>query len=961
VNAGKQAASPLWVVVWKLLRLQIAISIRSFRHARLRQKVGTIALGLVFLVLLSGLVLASSSSKADRVPTPTSASGSAECTAPVPSSGIQGALTVDGGPLPSSAADGVVLPYTNAVSYQVVQLPSGAIVSTGCAGAQGNVTTGTGGAFSFEPSLPALQCTSPDGVGECTVYEGTYLPIGIDLAGTPPAGYAISVAGTSTPIAISLVYELASVSITPGGPTVTTSVGAPTTFTAAAWASNGSATSLSPTFSWAVNGTGWSIVGSSTQRFVTMTAVEGASIAVLTVRADARAEGVGLAPVTATVDAVAVATEIETGATNRTLLDAGGTMQVDLTAVGAPGYPYSASIQPGLGLSEVTAPCSSRAATEGTVEVSCVANLTYPSAGTAQPTANVTNGFSSASWRFPDVTIDPPPDLYVQPSVPVGYAGSPVPLIVSAANGSGTPPYAQACLEPGNSSLACELTPGPAWSFSPVFPGPGSYAARAWAVDADGWNASVGFSIEVVAPLEVGPLQSDPANATAQSQVGLSADVSGGVLPLRYWWNSTDRPGSLLTGELAADGYLNATVVPATPGSLLVTLTVVDRLGTVGTRELLLTIGPAAAQRIVVAIPPPAGAITVGVPITLAWEALDATGGLDRAFDAAVELDVRGTAVAPEAWANASGVGPLSPLSGEGFGVPGSAWVAGALSVNLTLATAEGIMVGLSGSGVPDPVPPMNLTVEPDRLHVKLLSPTVVRPGDRANSTLWRTEDRFGNAVPGALLTVDLAFGGERTDEVVPSVALPGGGSGVWVNYTALTGASGEVSVVDAAGATVLGPLAVPAAPGAAPSGAIVEALAASVPIGAVGAAAFAVVRRRRRTRGSGENTEELQRLAEGRAKATELIGRAGALDLPELERCWGASPPPDLAEWLASLVADGTVRATVGEDGRPRFCLVGAPADGPRVTVDPEVLDRSLRRRSEALDPEGDPGDGSF
>jgi len=244
----------------------------------------------------------------------------------------------------------------------------------------------------------------------------------------------------------------------------------------------------------------------------------------------------------------------------------------------------------------------------------------------------------------------------------------------------------------------------------------------------------------------------------------------------------------------------------------------------------------------------------------------------------------------------------------------------------------------------------MNLSVGPDRDHLRLYAPGIANAGARSNATLWRAEDRFGNPVAGALVTIDLAFGGQRTDVVVAAIPLPGGGSGVWVNYSAPTTGPGTVTVLDAAGAVVLGPIAVPAAPRATPPDPTVEAVAAAVPIGTVGAATFAVVRRRRRAREVPTEEEELRHLAEGRARTVELISRAGAIDLAGLEAAWGSPAPPALADWLASLVADGTVRATVGPDGHPRFCLAHGPADGPRVTFDAELLDRSLRRRDEEL-----------
>ena len=44
--------SNLWFSVWKLLRLRVVIFTSGFRRARLRNKLGMIALGLVLLAVL---------------------------------------------------------------------------------------------------------------------------------------------------------------------------------------------------------------------------------------------------------------------------------------------------------------------------------------------------------------------------------------------------------------------------------------------------------------------------------------------------------------------------------------------------------------------------------------------------------------------------------------------------------------------------------------------------------------------------------------------------------------------------------------------------------------------------------------------------------------------------------------------------------------------------------------------
>lgn len=924
--------------------------------------VATTAYGAVPLVVAVGLLVAGSLAlgatgvrTAASVPSTGSATaGPTPCTVPLPSAGVRGKLTVDGGPLPSNASANRSLDYVYALAYRTVDEENLSSTSGGCLEVHARTTTEPNGSFAFVPPTWPTNCSTTGGSTFCTQYSGPYAPVDVVLTGGPPAGYAESVAGWFTSIVVALVYELSSVTITPGGPTVTTSTGAPTVLTAAAWAANGTPSTLPALFSWSVSGTGWSSTGPATGASVEVTAVAGASVATVTVRASASSNGTSLANVSATVNLVAVPTEMETGETNRTSLDAGGSVAVRLSALGAAGFAYTASVLPGLDLPPVAASCSSDPLGDGTVGVTCLTTVAYPSAGTAQPTANLSNGYSTASWTFPDLVVTPPPQLEVTPGQPAGYAGSPVTIIVSAADGSGAVPYARGCLAVPGSPAACDLSPGPTWTFAPTFPSAGVFPATAWAVDADGANASVSFPVQVAGPLSVGTVVPAGANATVGVPLTLRSEVVGGVPPLHYWWNSSASPGPIQDGDLAGDGPLNLAVVPTATGPLAVTLTVVDRLGTVAARQLLVSVGPAPAERVAGVTAPPSGPVTAGVPVALAWGAFDLSGAVDPTFAATAEIDLRSGSGPPLAWVNASGIGPLESLGDGAYGVPASAWVDGVLSVSVAAGTSGSLEVTLAGPSLPGSPAPMNLTVVPDREHLRLYAPEVGRAGARTNATFWRVQDRFGNAVPGALLTVGLAFGGIRDDTVVSAIAVPGGGSGVWINYSATMAGAGELTVEDAAGDVVLGPLPVPAAPAATSPYPAVDALATAVPIGAVGAAAFAVARRRRRARAIGPE-EELRAFAEGRARAVELIGRSGPLDLPGLEAAWEPSPPPPaLADWLASLVADGSVRATVGEDGRPRFCLATDPASTPKVTVDPEELDRSLRHRDRELRPEG-------
>ncbi|MGA7477222.1 MAG: hypothetical protein WBW47_08480, partial [Thermoplasmata archaeon] len=113
------------------------------------------------------------------------------------------------------------------------------------------------------------------------------------------------------------------------------------------------------------------------------------------------------------------------------------------------------------------------------------------------------------------------------------------------------------------------------------------------------------------------------------------------------------------------------------------------------------------------------------------------------------------------------------------------------------------------------------------------------------------------------------------------------------------------------------------------------------------------------RARPSPERTEaeeELRRLAEGRETVVDIVRRAGSLALPEIENAWEPPPaPPALADWVASLVTDGTLTVTLGEGGRARFAVAERLRREPKVTLDEDALERGLARRDAAVEDDHD------
>ncbi len=873
------------------------------------------------------------------------------CSVPLASPSASGSLAVDGGPLGPSAVGGVALRVDYTVIATVYYEPSGSRVSSMCAVWPVNTTTSADGAFSAPLSTPAPLCFS-NGPGPyyCVAYSAPYGPVTVAPAAAPPDGYAFSSRPSFTGVGLTptFVAELAYLGLTPPGTTLTISANAPTTISAAGFMANGSATNLSPTFRWALSGAGWSFVGNATGPSVTVEGASGAALGQLTASASAAAGTVVLRPPPVSVGLVAVRTAVATAGLDRTTLDTGVAEDLSVSGTGAGGYTYTATVAPGLGLSPIVVPCAAAAAPGGLSDISCAASFAYPVAGLAQPTVTLSNGYSAGTWAFPEVTVAPAPELLVTSSVRVGYAAEPLALALAVANGTGSAPYAEACLAPGFGAPLCDVGPGPAWSFAPTYPVPGNYAATGWAIDAAGANGSVSVPVTVVAPPSLTALRLAAANMTAGVPVGLFASYSGGSLPARLYWNVSGSAAPWATATVDADGNVSVVYLPSAAGVVGITLTVVDGLGTVVRSSALFSVGPVPAVRVAPSSGPAPGAAVDGTPLSVAWVALDPYGNPVPTFGGTAVLVVRDGSLEPRAYLNVSRLGPLPSLGNDTYFVPAFAWIGGVLNVTVVPLSNGTFTLELLGAALPNPVAPLSFVASPDTRNVRLYAPVYTSERDRSNATFWHVEDRFGNAVPGAVLTVLEQFGSESTASVVATSALAGGSSGVWVNFTAPGPGAGTVEVLDGAGVVVLGPVGVPAAPAPSATAPTVVAAVAAVPLGAAAVGVSAFVRRhRRRGRRDRSAEEELRSLAEGREKVVALL-RRGPRSLGELEAAWEPPPaPPGLADWLASLVADGTLGAAFGPDRVARFRI----ADGPgrlRVELDPGALEEALRRRAQ-------------
>jgi hypothetical protein len=848
---------------------------------------------------------------------------------------------------------GVNLSYSYSVESVTSLLSNGTRVAEECARVNGTVTTQAGGMFAFSVSAPGENCSYYPPFGEaCTTYTAPYDPIAVFVATATPVGYGLSSTSNGSVFSLAWVADLASVTVTPSGTPVVLSISAPTSFTATPWAANGTVSSLSPSFDWVLNGSGWSFTAPpGTGGSATLVAAPGATRGNLTVQAVATVGSNSFETSVLTVPLESLATSMTGGTVNLTAVDSGSPVGVSVTATGAEGYAYRAAVVPGLGLASFTVPCASRPDPPSAVTVRCSTTVSYPMPGTAEPSVSVSNGYSAANWTGPNVTVDPASALKLSPNAPVGYAGSPIPITVAVAPGTGVPPFEVACLRAAGAVSECQPTSGPSWTFRPTFPSPANYSATASVLDAAGVNRSVPLTVEVVAPLTLSSVTPSSSNVSAGTAVVLSSFVTGGRLPAEVWWNSSAPARPLASYPVDFDGPISFEYSPPTVGSLWVSLTVRDALGTVAeaNRTLSVVVGP--ATEVVAAGGTPASPVVVGTPVPLAWRALGAANEPDPGFAATAVLSISGVeGAAALAWANVSGIEALSSAPEGSFVVPPNAWVGGALHLTLTPFTAGTLTVTLGGPGVPGPVCTTSVVATDDPAHLRLFSPTVVLPGDRANHTFWRVADRFGNPVPGAYVVVQYLLPGMAIDQLVAVGPAPGGGTGVWVNYT-LPASGGTVDVLDSAGDLLLPPIRWTETSSAALPGLATVVLPIAATVGLMVGLTVVKTRRRGSALPVPDEEEAARELAEGRATLVELVRTAGTIRWDEIEDSWIPPPaPPELGEWLASLLADETLLGRTTPDGTVEYRLAPASPETPRVTVDAALVDRTVARREAAV-----------
>jgi hypothetical protein len=821
--------------------------------------------------------------------------------------------------------------------------PQNGTAMTSCAAINVTVTTGAAGGFTVQASIPASSCTRYS----CTNYSGPYGPWVVVRAPPPPAEFFVSSHVTSNSIRISFVADLASARLQPGANT-TVSANAPVSVRVVALAGDGSPARAPLTYGWSVSGQNWSVLsGGGASLTVRAGSASVASVAAW-VNSTNGSVSVHLAPLR--VKLAAVTTAVLSTARNLSAIDQGQAVTVTVLASGAPGYAYQARFSTA-GQNPSNGSCPDLSTESNLLYFRCSTSVTLTQPGLIRPSVDISNGFSNVTASIPAIRVNPYLAVQVSPAGVAGEVGSNLSVTIGPRSGTGTAPFGSTCLRLPTGSLFCHSTPGlfevPLGS---VFNG----TAEAWVLDSTGANASLAFPCVAVLPLVLGPL-SPPPPVPVGSFAHWKVNVSGGLRPAEFWWNSSAL-GPLKSGWLRGSGALELVYFPTHAGGETITLVVRDSVGAVVSRSVPLAVTPGPAIRLMGEGPGPVE-MTAGAPLTLTWRAVDATSSIVSSYASAVVMRISGNGVGGFQLSAPSGPG-LDPIAPGLFEVPPTAWAAGELELTLETPVASVAQLQLeaplpvSGEGSRG----IDVVVLPDLGALVLSSPVTHLLPSGANHTLWRIADRFGNPLVGGAVRIEALTAGILT--VSTSWIEPDGPqSFLWVNLSAPSDAPTTVRVLSESGQPLLPTLTVPARPVVPPT-----VLLATLGVGASAASAAVVAILLRRARHARmlalpADEEELRRLAEVRDFLLDCLG-SGPATLEEIVASPAApAPRTEVVDALATLVAEGAILAQQASDGTPRFSLRPTRDEKPpRVEINPELLEAALASGRSSLGPEDSP-----
>ncbi|MHB8351208.1 MAG: thioesterase domain-containing protein [Thermoplasmata archaeon] len=896
---------------------------------------------MALLVMLGGL----SGGAAARPYTVAAPRGAPPCGSGNLPTTVNGSLDVLGNLTPVPSSSGVNLTF----SYTILTASTtGGTTTYSCGTTTVSLVTGTGGQFHGSTAALRHSCIG----STCISQTGPFTPARLTLQDAAPPGYYLN--GTLKE-PVSHLYLIASLDhlAIQCARSLTASAGAPLLLGASARDGDERPSPALLTYQWSVTGAGWTLSNQSGPT-TTLTGTVGASPAVVTLAANGSFEGDRLPGRKVTAAAEAVATTLSATTVSATRLDVGEPTTFDIVGSGAAGYAYVATLLPGLSGSPASESCPGVGIPGGMLQLSCSFSIAYAGAGSAAPVAYLSNGYSNGSAGFPAITIAPTLMPEVSPDPILAYAGETLTVTGSVAGGTGTAPFGPVCLTDGIGGIRCAPPPGPSWSFSVAYPLPGTYRAEFTVLDNAGVNATEAVPVTVGLRPTLGALAAESSDPPPGAPDWLRADLTGGIAPYDFWFNDSRPAGTVLAGTFLKNGEVGGNLSLAAPGPQAITLTVVDALGTHVASELLLDVSVGTALGLEWAAGGPNTTGVAGRPAAFSLEAVGAGGARVADFGAWVNLTVLAQPIGPF-YLNGSirGALPRGPPATYTFR-PGD-WESGYLNFTLTLLRSGAYYLNLAS--ILPVADTLNgtflLEVLPQLTALRLVDPTVALPGARTNDTLWALVDPFGNpALPGELFIIE-EFGGGN-DTVPTPVRTNGTAASAWINYSAPEAGAGILLVVSAYGERLLGPLVIPAQP---PASLLVPAVLLLTGGFLAAALAVAVLRRRSRTARPAPpvevDPEELRHQAEGRDRLLSRIRADGPLDLEAVLGGTAAFRPDraEAAEWLASLLTEGLVRAPLGPDGVPRFTAAperpGAPAP-PRVHLDTSALDRALRAAAE-------------
>jgi len=822
-----------------------------------------------------------------------------------------------------------------------------------CQESNASAVTNASGGFVLNLTLPGLSC-GPTG---CLSYTGPFTPTSYRVAGGHAAGYFLSSARNGSSVALDWVAALSSASTSPSQ-FGTVSVDAPTILSAFASTGAGTPSTANVSYAWALAGTGWVASGPSYDSTITVNGTSAGPPGTATVWVNGSFNGTPIALPPVHVYLAAVATAVGSGTIAPNALDVGVPAAVSVNATGAEGYVYTAKLTPGLGGRALSTTCQSGGASGGTVAIACGFTVAYTAPGEALPSVTVTNGYSSATLSFDAVAVANALAVSVGPNPVNAYTGTNVTVSVDVVANTGTGPFGPACLLTGDGRFLCDRSAGPSWTIPVSYTHTGNDSAIVTVADSAGTNRTVPVAVEVANRPTPPTVQLNSNSVRLGVAVTATASLTGGSLPLHFWWNSSVPRGTVATGVAGSDAIPSLTFLPGTAGSELVTLTVIDALGTVVSGAANVTVVPSVVA-LAASVPQANGTTPAGSPVAIDLRAVDASNQGIPGFAAAVAVHVG--ANCGEFWLNLSGA-PVAVGANRTAELSSANWTSGTLGLTIAAATAGVCPVAFEATGVAGPLV-VNLPFSVDTSDLALTAPLYVHPGSTDNATRYRIVDEFGNPDPSGYVVVLTTFGASRT--VTDSPIRSGvDGPTVWVNFSATQSGSGTLTVLSESNRSLLTARIVGPPPPSGPADLDIAVLAGLVV--AAAAVGWLLIDRRRRGAPSADPgpidpDEPLRRLAEGRSHVLSRLSYDSDSDLDGVAAGFPGTPPDaaELAEWIGTLVTEGLVRPSVGPDGRPRFRLATREDRrvGPRVEVDPLALDAALARRDlDAARPEDDP-----